>query len=182
MTPGDGLAKGLGEERHYKVRVLMPDPERLTPELLSSCAGKGYVLEVEVNAMAVFIGAVNVPTLLDILGGGVGGPVAFAFLEDNRLQSQLAGRHKRWYISTLPGVDWGLPKGIRPDPVGGSAVAGDLHAHFELVPRDRQAEEYMGDYFKMLEEAGIIVMPSKDYVTPTSVLEALRVGRSNAKG
>lgn len=161
----------------YTLRIMMPDPEQLTPELLSACKSGlvGYVLEVAMTGQAQFVGAANVPTLLDILGANVGGPTAFAFLEDD---TQTVPKVTRWFISVMPGVPWGLPSGVRVEARGVSATAGILHGHFELVPMKANMSEYLAK----LKELGLIVMPSKDYVPPATIMEALKLAGKHGKG
>ena len=189
MTPEEekGFIKRLRLEEivFRKLRVMMPDPDKLQPELLTLMAsGKlvGYVLEIEVLPTAEFVGTVNIPTVLDILGGNVGGPVAYAFLEPRSVASQLAVPKKRWYMEVAPGIDWGLPPDIRPEVRGISAIGGVLHGHFELVLKDEVAEEAMNDYLDLLANAGVITMPAKDYVVPKSVMDALNLARKNVTG
>lgn len=147
-----------------KLRILVPDAEKLTPEMLKA-GSTGYVLEAELpvnHSYVQFVGAASIPTIMDLFGGGnLGGPVGYAFLVDED-----AGKtRKRWFMSIAPGISWGLPREINPIGLGISIVGGQLLGHFELCAH----EEEMSDYLKALHEeaekmgAHIHILPAKDY-------------------
>lgn len=151
----------------YTLRIMMPDHEQLKPEMLASM--KGYVLEVEMPVLAQWVGCVNIPSLLDMLGGNIGGPMGFAFLTDD--EDMQAETKKHWFISVTPGVPWAVPDDVDPVSCGVSAVAGILYGHFKLEGEGVPA------YLAQLAERGIPVLASREYKVPTTVQEALTSAR-----
>jgi hypothetical protein len=150
----------------YTLRIMMPDHEQLKPEMLASM--KGYVLAVEMPMLAQWVGCTNVPSLLDMLGASIGGPMGYAFLTDDDEPSEM---EKHWFISVTPGVPWNVPDDVDPVSLGISAVAGALYGHFKLVGAGVPV------YLARLAEQGVPTIASREYKVPTTVQEALTLAR-----
>jgi hypothetical protein len=167
---------GLNNFTARCIRVWMPDPAKLTPELLQR-ASKGYILEVPAFPSEHFLGIVNVPCLMDILGGAVGGPVGYAFITYEDAAPKDKAKH--WFISMVPNdAPWALPERIMPVPRGVSVVAGTIHAHFELVDSGYVNDtSYMEKWLELMQKLDVVLMPAKKYAPPKDLLDALKLVR-----
>lgn len=117
----------MADVSKYVLRVFMPDAAQLSEH--KNLSHDGYILKAIVPDSSTFVRVVTIPSVLDMLGAGVGGIVGYAFkcpVVENQVSDP------RYYMTALAGKEFSLPTALYPVNVGVTTLSGVLYGHFEL--------------------------------------------------
>lgn len=147
-------------EPNFRVRILTPKVGMENVEALKE--DKPFLMRAELELGALFIQAVALPTLVDMLGfSGGGGVPAYGFLvKANKLEHEQV-----LFISLASGVSFYLPTEVQDNPVYWSVLGitqsmGALLTHFFLRGPG------IDDIVKNAESEGAVVVDMIDYQIP----------------